>query len=82
MRSTGHRSFVFRSRLLALIWVIVGVALAAQKHYLDHIHGWRGVVSAVLAILLWPLLLLGHQPAHSPVERRYTAASWLESASS
>ncbi len=59
MRSTGHRSFVFRSRLLALIWVIVGVALAAQKHYLDHIHGWRGVVSAVLAILLWPLLLLG-----------------------
>ena len=50
---------MFRSRLLGLIWVIVGVALAAQKNYLENIHGWRGVVSAVLAILLWPLLLLG-----------------------
>ncbi len=50
---------VFRSRLIALIWVIVGVALAAQKHYLDHFGGWRPVLSAILAILLWPLLLLG-----------------------
>ena len=50
---------MFRSRLLGLIWLIVGVALAAQKHYLENIHGWRGVLSAVLAIVLWPLLLLG-----------------------
>jgi hypothetical protein len=50
---------MFRSRLLALIWVIVGVALAAQKHYLQHFGTWRVVLSAVLAILLWPLLLLG-----------------------
>jgi hypothetical protein len=50
---------VFRSRLIALVWVIVGVALAAQKHYLDHFGGWRPILSAVLAILLWPLLLLG-----------------------
>ena len=50
---------MFRSRLLALIWVIVGVAIAAQKHYLQHFGTWRAVVSAVLAIALWPLLLLG-----------------------
>ena len=50
---------MFRSRLIGLIWVIVGVALAAQKHYLENFGGWRPVVSAVLAILLWPLLLLG-----------------------
>jgi len=50
---------MFRSRLLALIWVIVGVALAAQKHYLQHFGTWRAVLSAVLAVLLWPLLLLG-----------------------
>jgi hypothetical protein len=50
---------VFRSRLLLLVWVIVGVAVAAQKNYLEHFGGWRPVVSAVLAILLWPLLLLG-----------------------
>ena len=29
------------------------------KHYLDHFNGWRPVLSAILAILLWPLLLLG-----------------------
>jgi hypothetical protein len=51
--------FVFRSRLLTLIWVIVGVAVAAQKHYLDHFGTWRLVLSAILAIILWPLLLLG-----------------------
>jgi hypothetical protein len=50
---------MFRSRLIALIWVIVGVAVAAQKHYLDHFGTWRLVLSAILAILLWPLLLLG-----------------------
>jgi hypothetical protein len=50
---------MFRSRLLALIWVIVGVAIAAEKHYFDHLNGWRGILSAVLAVLLWPLLLLG-----------------------
>jgi hypothetical protein len=55
----GKREFVFRSRLITLIYVIVGVALAAQKHYLEHFNGWRPVLSAVLAILLWPLLLLG-----------------------
>lgn len=50
---------MFRSRLTGVIWLIVGVALAAQKHYLDHFGSWRPVASAILAILLWPLLLLG-----------------------
>lgn len=59
LRSTGRLFFVFRSRLLVLIWVIVGVAVAARKHYLDHFGTWRLVLSAILAILLWPLLLLG-----------------------
>jgi hypothetical protein len=50
---------MFRSRFLTVIWVIVGVAVAAQKHYLNNFGTWRLVLSAVLAILLWPLLLLG-----------------------
>lgn len=37
----------------------MGVAIAARKHYLDHFNGWRPGLSAILAILLWPLLLLG-----------------------
>lgn len=54
--------FARRSRgvsLFALVYVIVGVAIAASHHYFDHINGWRGVLSAVLAAFLWPLILLG-----------------------
>jgi hypothetical protein len=50
---------VFRSRFITLVWVIVGVALASQKHYLSDFGTWRQVLSAILAIVLWPLLLLG-----------------------
>jgi hypothetical protein len=50
---------VFRSRLLALVWVIIGVAVAATHHYFRHLSTWREILSAILAVLLWPLILLG-----------------------
>ena len=45
--------------LLFIVYVGVGVAIAASHHYFSHVHGWRGVLSAILAIFLWPLVLLG-----------------------
>ena len=45
--------------LLALIYVGVGVAIAATHDYFQHVNGWRGVLSAILAVFLWPLVLLG-----------------------
>jgi len=45
--------------LLGLVYVGVGVAIAANHNYFDHIHGWRGVLSAIFAVFLWPLILLG-----------------------
>jgi 4-amino-4-deoxy-L-arabinose transferase-like glycosyltransferase len=45
--------------LLALVYLGVGLVVASTHHYFQHIHGWRGVVSAVLAVFLWPLILLG-----------------------
>jgi hypothetical protein len=42
--------------LLVLIYVGVGVAIAASHDYFDNVNGWRGVLSA---IFLWPLILLG-----------------------
>jgi hypothetical protein len=45
--------------LLALIYVGVGVAIAASHHYFTNVHGWRGVLSAIFAVFLWPLVLLG-----------------------
>jgi hypothetical protein len=48
-----------RSSLGGIIWVVVGILLAANHHYLAHLSTIRQIGSAVLAILLWPLLLLG-----------------------
>ena len=45
--------------LLAIVYVGVGVAIAASHHYFQSVHGWRGVLSAIFAIFLWPLVLLG-----------------------
>jgi hypothetical protein len=45
--------------LFGLIYVIVGVAVAANHHYFSNIQGWRGVLSAIFAVFLWPLILLG-----------------------
>ncbi|HEY7018904.1 MAG TPA: hypothetical protein VH297_10600 [Gaiellaceae bacterium] len=44
--------------LLVLVYLGVGVAVAAERNYFEHVHGVKGVAAAVLAILLWPLLLL------------------------
>ena len=46
-------------KLLGLIYVAIGVFVAASKDYLDNLETLKRVLSAALAILLWPLLLLG-----------------------
>jgi hypothetical protein len=46
-------------KLLGLIYVAIGVFLAYSKDYLENLDTVRRVASALLAILLWPLLLLG-----------------------
>jgi hypothetical protein len=44
--------------LLVLVYLGIGVAVAAERLFFQHVHGILGVVAAILAILLWPLLLL------------------------
>jgi hypothetical protein len=48
-----------RSGIGTVIYLIVGVLLAASHHYFAHTATLRAIASAVLAIALWPLLLLG-----------------------
>ena len=48
-----------RLSLSSIIWLIVGVLLASAHHYLNNVNALKPVVSALLAITLWPLLLLG-----------------------
>jgi hypothetical protein len=45
--------------LLLLVYVGVGIAIAATHHYFRNVNTVREVISAVLAIALWPLILLG-----------------------
>jgi hypothetical protein len=46
-------------KLLGLIYVAIGIFVAASKDYLENLDTINRVLSALLAILLWPLLLLG-----------------------
>ncbi len=42
-----------------VIWIVVGLVVAANKGFLDSPDSLSGVLSAVLAVLVWPLVLLG-----------------------
>jgi hypothetical protein len=49
---------MFRRRWLWVIWVLIGIVVAWEKLYLG-VRFLEGVASALLAIVLWPLVLLG-----------------------
>ena len=50
---------MLRPSFVGLVYIVVGVAVAAQKHYFKHLDTIRLIGSAVLAVVLWPLLFLG-----------------------
>ena len=45
--------------VLLIVYIVVGVIVAQTHHYLSHLNGLKAFVSLILAILLWPLVLLG-----------------------
>jgi len=42
-----------------LVYLVVGAIVASTHHYFEHVNTLKTVGSAILAVLLWPLLLLG-----------------------
>jgi hypothetical protein len=48
-----------RSRIARLIYVVIGVVVASSHHYFTHADRLKPILSALLAIGLWPLVLLG-----------------------
>ncbi len=48
-----------RSKIVTLVYLVVGVLVAASHHYFAHASTLKPVLSALLAVVLWPLLLLG-----------------------
>jgi hypothetical protein len=49
---------MFRRRWLWVIWIIIGLVVAWDHVYLT-VRFIETVASAVLAVVLWPLVLLG-----------------------
>jgi hypothetical protein len=45
--------------LVLLVYVGVGIAVAASHDYFRNVNTAREVFAAVLGIVLWPLILLG-----------------------
>ena len=42
-----------------VIYLVVGAVVAATHDYFKHIDTLKQVLSAILAIVLWPLILIG-----------------------
>ncbi len=52
---------MFRGRatsLLTIIYLAIGVFVAADHKYFKNVDDVEAVISAILAIVLWPLVLL------------------------
>ena len=45
--------------VITIVYVVIGVAVAAARGYLGDVGSIGDIVNLLLAVLLWPLLLLG-----------------------
>jgi ABC-type anion transport system duplicated permease subunit len=45
--------------ILIIIYLAVGVFIANSHHYFTHLNSLASVLSALLAVVLWPLVLFG-----------------------
>ncbi len=41
-----------------VIWLVIGLVVASNRGFLSHLDTLNGVLSAALAVLAWPLVLL------------------------
>jgi hypothetical protein len=48
-----------RVSLLGVVWIVIGAVVAWSEDYFDSLETAGRVLSAVAAVLLWPLLLFG-----------------------
>jgi 1-acyl-sn-glycerol-3-phosphate acyltransferase len=44
-------------RFIALIYLVIGVLVAAVRNYFERLDNVRGIVSLLIAILLWPVVV-------------------------
>jgi hypothetical protein len=45
--------------VLFVVYIVIGVVVAAGHDYFENLDALKPIASAVLAVLLWPLILFG-----------------------
>ncbi len=45
--------------IIAIVYLLIGLVVAANKDYLGDVNSLADIINMLLAILLWPLVLLG-----------------------
>jgi hypothetical protein len=48
-----------RVPLLMIVYVVIGVVVAYAEDYLENVETTKRLISAILAVVLWPLVLVG-----------------------
>jgi hypothetical protein len=48
-----------RTTLLFVIYLVIGVVVAYAENYLENVDRTKRLLSAILAVVLWPLVLVG-----------------------
>jgi hypothetical protein len=59
VKRRSERGVVGLGGLLTLAYLALGVWVAATRDYFDNVRGVRSIISLILAVILWPLVLLG-----------------------
>jgi hypothetical protein len=59
-RSTSSEAGAFGiAGIILVVYVVLGILVAATNNYFENLGRIRAIISMVLAILLWPLVLIG-----------------------
>jgi hypothetical protein len=45
--------------ILIIVYLVIGVVVASSNHYFTDLNSLTSVLSALLAVVLWPLILFG-----------------------
>lgn len=59
MLGTAYAGRRYGVSWLVVIYLVAGGIVAATHHYWSNLHSLKAIISALLATLLWPLLLVG-----------------------
>jgi hypothetical protein len=50
------------SRIVIVLYIVAGVIAASQNDYFENLDNAKRILSAALAIVLWPFVLAGLEP--------------------